>query len=108
MTFWNPNPYIHFGDLDLAGVHIFLSEYYRYLGERASFLIPKDYEARISLGSRERYDNQYGKFGQMEVPDIRLLSLVECIHRLHRGYDQEGFVMEKDINISEYVAKDFV
>lgn len=103
-----PNPYIHFGDLDLAGVHIFLSEYYRYLGERASFLIPKDYEARISLGSRERYDNQYGKFGQMEVPDIRLLSLVECIHRLHRGYDQEGFVMEKDIKISEYVAKDFV
>ena len=44
----------------------------------------------------------------MEVPDIRLLSLVECIHRLHRGYDQAGFVMEKDINISEYVAKDFV
>ena len=28
-----PNRYIHFGDLDLAGVHIYLSEYYIHLGE---------------------------------------------------------------------------
>lgn len=87
-----PNRYIHFGDLDLAGVHIYLSEYYRYLGERASFLIPADYEDRISQGSRERYDIQYGRFGKMEISDARLMPLVECIHRFHRGYDQEGFI----------------
>ncbi len=90
-----PNRYVHFGDLDLAGVHIYLSEYYRHLGERASFLIPEDYEHRISLGSRERYDSQYGKFGKMEIPDTRLLPLVACIHRYHRGYDQEGFILEE-------------
>ncbi|MDE5955181.1 MAG: hypothetical protein K2G80_01625, partial [Bacteroidales bacterium] len=27
-----PNRYVHFGDLDLAGIHIYLTEYYRHLG----------------------------------------------------------------------------
>lgn len=89
-----PNQYIHFGDLDLAGVHIFLSEYYKYLGERASFLIPKDYRQRLSAGSRERYEAQYAKFRKMEMADDRLRPLVECIHQYHRGYDQEGFIGE--------------
>ena len=47
-----PNRYIHFGDLDLAGIHIYLTSFYPYLGERASFLIPADYEYRIAHGSR--------------------------------------------------------
>lgn len=87
-----PNRYVHFGDLDLAGIHIFLTEYFRYLGEKASFLVPMDYESRILRGSRERYDTQYGRFGRMEIADSRLIPLVECIHRHHRGYDQEGFI----------------
>lgn len=98
------NRYIHFGDLDLAGVHIYLSEYYCHLGERASFLIPQDYETRILSGNRERYENQYSKFGKMEIADIRIVPLVDCIHRLHRGYDQEGFIMEEDAENSECVA----
>lgn len=87
-----PNRYIHFGDLDLAGIHIYLTEYYRHLGDKASFLIPEDFEDRISHGSGSRYDNQYEKFGKMEVPDIRLHPLIDCIHKLHKGYDQEGFI----------------
>ena len=87
-----PNRYIHFGDLDLAGVHIYLSEYYIHLGERASFLIPEDYESRISMGSSARYNSQYPKFGKMEITDPRVSHLVECIHRFHKGYDQEGFI----------------
>lgn len=88
-----PNRYVHFGDLDLAGIHIFLSEYYRHLGERASFLVPPDYEDRIARGSHERYEAQYARFGKMDIPDRRLLPLAECIHRHHRGYDQEGFIL---------------
>ena len=87
-----PNRYVHFGDLDLAGVHIYLSEYYRHLGERASFLIPEDYESRISKGSSDRYNSQYAKFGKMEITDRLVAPLVECIHRYHKGYDQEGFI----------------
>lgn len=86
------NEYVHFGDLDLAGVHIFLTEFYRYLGNRSSFLIPPDYEKRIKLGSRERYDAQLSTTKNMVITDQRLQPLVDCIHRLHRGYDQEGFL----------------
>ena len=39
-----PNRYVHFGDLDLAGVAIYQNEYYRHLRERSSFFIPEDYE----------------------------------------------------------------
>lgn len=45
-----PNRYIHFGDFDLAGVSIFLSEFYSELGERAEFYIPADVEQRLQMG----------------------------------------------------------
>ena len=88
-----PNPYVHFGDFDLAGVHIYLTEFYRHLGERASFFVPDDIEARLeSSASRERYDTQFQRFGKMEVTDTRVLPLVQLLHRHQRGYDQEGYI----------------
>lgn len=57
-----PNQYVHFGDFDLAGIHIFLTEFQKHLGTRASFLIPQDIELRIKHGSAERYNDQYQKF----------------------------------------------
>lgn len=87
-----PNPYVHFGDFDLAGVHIFLNEFYARLGERASFFVPDDIEERLAAGSRERYDTQFPRFGKMEVPDSSVLPLVQLIHRYQKGYDQEGYI----------------
>lgn len=87
-----PNAYIHFGDLDLAGVHIYLNEFYSSLRNRASFLLPEDYESRISQGSTERYNVQSTRYKNMTIDDERLQPLVDCIHRYHRGYDQEGYI----------------
>ena len=87
-----PNLYVHFGDFDLAGIHIYLTEFYRYLGERSCFFVPEDIEIRLSSGSRERYDTQFPRFGKMEVPDSRVLPLVQLIHRYQKGYDQEGYI----------------
>lgn len=81
-----------FGDLDLAGIRIFITEFYRYLGERSSFLIPPDYEERIKNGSRERYDVQLTTTKNMIINDPRLRALAACIHKYHRGYDQEGYI----------------
>ena len=89
-----PNHYIHFGDFDLAGIHIFLTEFYTYLGERAEFQIPTDVEERIASGSRMLYDAQYSKYKSMDVADKRLQVLVEMIHRYRRGYEQEGYIKE--------------
>ena len=70
-----PNEYLHYGDFDLAGIHIYETEFYKYLGDRASFFIPKDIEQRLSDGSTERYNNQYTKFKNYTPKDTRLLPL---------------------------------
>ena len=88
----SPNTYVHFGDFDLAGIHIYLTEFYRHLGDRASFFVPEDIEQRLSVGSRERYDTQFPRFGKMDVTDARVLPLVKIIHRYQKGYDQEGYI----------------
>ena len=88
-----PNHYVHFGDLDLAGIAIYEHEYYRHLGARASFFIPADYEQRIADGSTERYNAQLAQYGRMAVADKRVQPLLDCIHRYHKGYDQEGYIV---------------
>lgn len=87
-----PNRYVHFGDLDLAGIHIFQSEFLSHLGPRASFLVPSDSESRIAQGSRERYDVQLQRFPNLSSTDTKLQALIDCIHKYHRGYDQEGYI----------------
>lgn len=86
------NRYIHFGDFDLAGINIFLTEFNTYLGERSSFLIPSDVEERIAKGSIERYNDQYQKFKSVKssIPEIQ--HLIDTINAYHRCYDQEGYI----------------
>ncbi len=86
------NRYVHFGDFDLAGISIFLTEFLCHLGQRASFLIPADIEARLARGSRERYEVQYGRFKGLSLADSRLQKLIGLIHRYGRCYDQEGYI----------------
>lgn len=87
-----PNRYIHFGDFDLAGIHIFLSEFHAYLPERSSHLIPSDIEQRLAEGSTKRYDDQYQRFNNINTSIPELQQLIETIHKYHRCYDQEGFI----------------
>lgn len=87
-----PNTYVHFGDLDLAGIAIYQNEIYRHLGERSSFFIPDDYEERIARGKRERYEAQLPQYGEMKIEDQRIANLLSCIHHHHLGYDQEGYI----------------
>lgn len=90
-----PNEYIHFGDFDIAGIRIYETEFYNYLGSRASFIIPADIELRIKNGSTKRYNTQYQEFKNYRPKDKRVLPLFEMINRYHKGYDQEGYI-EKD------------
>ena len=87
------NRYLHFGDFDLAGISIFLSQFKPYVENRGSYLIPEDIENRIARGSRERYDTQYAKYSTLTCDDPRLRSLISIIHRYRRCYDQEGYIL---------------
>lgn len=86
------NHYIHFGDFDLAGIHIFLTEFHAYLLEQSSYLIPSDIEQRLAEGSTKRYDDQYQRYRKLNTSIPELQKLIEIIHRYHRCYDQEGFI----------------
>ena len=87
-----PNRYVHFGDFDLAGIHIFMTEFHQYLGGRSSFFIPSDIEKRLQIGSQERYDSQLSKFGNLESDDRKIQSVINLINTFHRCYDQEGYI----------------
>ena len=86
------NKYVHFGDFDMAGISIYLTEFQKYLGDRASFLIPSDLEQRLSQGSSVRYNAQYGKFHTLHCSDKNIQSLLELINKYCRCYDQEGYI----------------
>ena len=87
-----PNRYIHFGDFDLAGIKIFQTEFEKYLGERASFLIPPDIKTRLHVGSSKRYDDQIDNADGISSDNPALQGLIDLIHRERKGYDQEGYI----------------
>lgn len=87
-----PNRYVHFGDFDLAGINIFLTEFHTHLGARSTFLIPQDIETRLHNGSKERYNDQYQRFHKLRTDIKPLQSLIYLINKYHRCYDQEGYI----------------
>lgn len=89
-----PNKYLHFGDFDLAGINIYLTEFYAKLGSRASMLIPEDIEQRLRSGNTKLFDKQYCKFRNMAIADSRVKPLYDLIMKYHRCYEQEGYIEE--------------
>ena len=87
-----PNKYVHFGDFDLAGIHIFMTEFHQYLGERSSFFIPSDIEKRLAKGSNARYNEQYEKYHKFHCDINKTQNLIDLINKYHRCYDQEGYI----------------
>ncbi len=87
------NKYIHFGDFDLAGIHIYQKEFQQYLGDRSSFLIPEDIEMRLQKGAAERYNAQYERFRELHSAQSEIQHLIDLIHQYHRCYDQEGYII---------------
>lgn len=87
------NHYLHFGDFDLAGINIFLSEFQQFIGnERSSYLIPDDIESRLKSGSRKRYDEQLCHFNQLQTNNPELQRLINLIIYERKAYDQEGLI----------------
>lgn len=87
------NPYLHFGDFDLSGIQIFLFEYFRHLGDKATFFIPPNIESLIErYGNSKRYDNQMTHFEIKEIANEQLLELIKTIHLYKKGLDQEVLI----------------
>lgn len=87
------NPYLHYGDFDLAGINIYSNEYKKHLGKKATFFIPPYIEMDLKKwGNRERFIKQKQKIKIEEIDEPRLLSLIDVIKRERKGLDQEVYI----------------
>jgi len=85
-----PNNYLHFGDFDFAGIGIYLNEFRKHLGSKASFFIPENIDELIQkFGSLTRYNVQGINFNIDNIEEPNLLKLIGLIHRQKKGLDQE-------------------
>ncbi|REG87074.1 DUF7281 domain-containing protein [Algoriphagus antarcticus] len=85
-----PNSYLHFGDYDFAGIGIYLNEFKKHLGNKASFYIPQNIDKLIvDYGNRKRYNDQRINFEVDLIDEGNLLTLIDTIHKLRKGLDQE-------------------
>jgi hypothetical protein len=90
-----PNNYLHFGDFDFEGIKIYLSEYKKYLGEKANFFVPENIDKLIEkYGNKNLYDTQKIRFDLGNITEQKLLELVELIHKYKRGLEQEVMMIK--------------
>lgn len=88
-----PNSYLHFGDFDLAGISIYLNEYKKHLGDKASFFIPENIQNTLrNFGNRQRYNLQNLSFDKDRINELELVKLLNIIHTEKKGLDQEYFI----------------
>jgi len=93
-----PNKYIHFGDFDLAGIGIYLNEYKKYLGERATFFVPENIEQLIEIyGNRDLFDKIKISFDKKKITEDKLMKLLEILYQHKKGLEQEILIHYKPI-----------
>ena len=89
-----PNNYLHFGDLDFAGINIYQNEFKKHLGDKASFFIPANCEALLNqFGNRELFNRQYNPsldYSQNFSPPVQMLVELFLIHK--KVLEQEVFI----------------
>ena len=87
-----PNNYLHFGDLDFAGINIYMQEYKKHLGDRASFFVPDNIEALLEkYGNKDLYDQQ--KLNDLIIAEARISELIALLHKYKKGLEQEVLII---------------
>lgn len=90
------NEYIHFGDIDLAGIGIYLTEFAPHFRTPQSFFVPDDIEERLALNkdpeSRKNYEKQFSQHKNIRAKDPRLQKVIMLIHKYKGGIEQEAFI----------------
>jgi hypothetical protein len=90
-----PNQYIHFGDYDPKGIHIYLSEFKSKLGDaRGRFFVPPNIEATlVEHGEKDLYEKQKNFIPIIEnATDPEVVSLIKMIVMYKKALEQEIFI----------------
>lgn len=88
----NTNKYLHFGDIDLAGVHIYLTEYHSVVGNRGRFFIPDTIKDDLKSASGELYKKQYIKYKSLKSDIVYIQELIELIRENETTIEQEYYI----------------
>ena len=96
-----PNRYVHFGDLSLGGVCIYLNEFRKVLGDRASMLVPDGYEELLRHGDKKLYQHELRPDVSL---DERVAPLVDMIIRCKTGVEQEKLAWRAFIKQNDNVS----
>ena len=84
-----PNSYLHFGDFDFAGIGIYLHQYKRHLGNKASYFLPANIaELLHTYGKRELYNKQL-ILKPGEDAEAAIIQLSALLHLHKKGLEQE-------------------
>lgn len=88
------NNYLHFGDLDFSGINIYLNEYKKWIGQRASFFIPPNTAALLHRhGNRELYNRQLSlEADKSLIEEEEIKTLISLLHREKKVLEQEVFI----------------
>ena len=87
-----PNNYVHYGDLDFAGIHIYQSQYKKYVSGESRYLVPSGLLPLFRrYGKRALYNNQLSLQALIKADEPGISELLEIIKREHKGLEQEIF-----------------
>jgi len=86
------NEYLHFGDIDLAGINIYLTEYYEITKGRGRFFIPESVEEDLSNANSELYDKQYIKYKSLSSKEPYIQALIVLIKEYKSTVEQEFYI----------------
>lgn len=89
-----PNRYLHFGDFDFEGINIYLSEYKKYIGAKASFFVPEKIDEMIqSKGNRDLYNKQiHLQPDDSLITEQPIRDLLKSIHKYKKVLEQEYLI----------------
>lgn len=87
-----PNSYLHMGDYDFAGINIYLQEYKKHLGDRATFFIPPHIDHLLTTyGNRHLYDIQ--TLNNNPITEPALHTLIALLHHHKKCLEQEVLLL---------------
>lgn len=87
-----PNNYVHYGDFDFAGIHIYQSQYKKYVSGESRYLVPSGLLPLFRrYGKRALYNNQLFLQTLIKADEPGISELLEIIKREHKGLEQEIF-----------------
>lgn len=86
------NKYLHFGDIDLAGINIYLTEYYEVTKGRGKFFIPESVKEDLSKANSELYEKQYLKYKKLNSEEPYIQELIDLIRENESTVEQEFYI----------------